>query len=519
MKVMLAILSGVVLAVALCSVPVAAQPPVAPTGEAISSFYGTVTIGGCPAPDGLTVSAKVEGVEYDTAITVDGSYGRGPWDPRGEHMLKVPGDDPVTSQKDGGRDGDTVEFFVEGVKANETAIFKSMDYLTLNLTVPSFVDYYTVTLASYTPTVGAEFTITITAYDLCGFVVTTDSTTQVTMTSSSGTMLFDADGDGSFDDNVKTLSSGSFDIAAKDTVTASGVTITATDGNGKTGTSLALTISEEGAIVPSSIYFYTVTSTSDSYAQTVGAEFTVTVTACDPSGEVVNTDSATQVTMTSCSVTMLFDANGDGSFDDNMKTLSSGSFDIAVKDTVTASGVTITATDGNGKTGTSPPFTVTGEPTVTGVNPDQGNQGETLDVTMTGSNFTAASAVDFGAGITVNSFTVVDSTQITANITIDADATTGARHVSVSTPGGTGTLSGGFTVEKKDDQEAEAEAAGGEEDGEAEAAQPGGEEDGKAAGGEGGWAWWMRISIVIPIIVVAAIPAIILDRRRRARAR
>jgi len=134
---MLAILSAVVLAVALCSIPVAAQPPVAPTGEAISSFYGTVTIGGSPAPDGLTVSAKVEGVEYDTAITVDGSYGRGPQE---EHMLKIPADDPATPQKDGGLNGDTVEFFVEGVKTNnEPAIFESMTYSMLNLTVPAFI--------------------------------------------------------------------------------------------------------------------------------------------------------------------------------------------------------------------------------------------------------------------------------------------------------------------------------------------------------------------------------------------
>ena len=141
-------------------------------------------------------------------------------------------------------DGDTVEFFVEGVKANETAIFKSMKYSTLNLTVPPFVYYYTVTSASYTQTVGGEFTVTVTAYDPCGNVVAGDSSTEVTISSSSGTMVFDANGDGSFDDNVKTLSSSSFDILVKDTATASGVTITASDGNDKTGTSPAFTISE-----------------------------------------------------------------------------------------------------------------------------------------------------------------------------------------------------------------------------------------------------------------------------------
>ncbi|MCX6009282.1 MAG: VCBS repeat-containing protein [Chloroflexi bacterium] len=85
-------------------------------------------------------------------------------------------------------------------------------------------------------------------------------------------------------------------------------------------------------------------------------------------------------------------------------------------------------------------------PTVTGVNPTSGVQGQTLAVTVTGTNFTGATAVSFGAGITVNSFTVNSATQITANITIDAGAAPGARDVSVTTPGGTGTLTGGFTV-------------------------------------------------------------------------
>jgi hypothetical protein len=66
-------------------------------------------------------------------------------------------------------------------------------------------------------------------------------------------------------------------------------------------------------------------------------------------------------------------------------------------------------------------------------------------VTITGTNFTDATAVSFGAGITVT-FTVSSSTQITATIVIDPGATTGARDVSVTTPGGAGTVAGMFTV-------------------------------------------------------------------------
>ena len=85
-------------------------------------------------------------------------------------------------------------------------------------------------------------------------------------------------------------------------------------------------------------------------------------------------------------------------------------------------------------------------PTVTSINSNRGTQGQTLQIIITGTNLTGATAVCFGAGITVNSFTVNSAAQITANITIDQSAVAGARDISVTTPGGTATLTGGFTV-------------------------------------------------------------------------
>jgi hypothetical protein len=86
-------------------------------------------------------------------------------------------------------------------------------------------------------------------------------------------------------------------------------------------------------------------------------------------------------------------------------------------------------------------------PTVSSVNPNQGVQGQTLaSVIIAGNNFNNATAVSFGAGVTVNSYTVNSKTQITANITISPAATSGARNVSVTTAFGTGTLTNGFTV-------------------------------------------------------------------------
>jgi sugar lactone lactonase YvrE len=86
-------------------------------------------------------------------------------------------------------------------------------------------------------------------------------------------------------------------------------------------------------------------------------------------------------------------------------------------------------------------------PVITSVSPNSGNQGQTLNnVIITGSNFTDATEVSFGDGITVTGFTVDSATQITASITIATDASLGARDVSVTTPAGTGTLTAGFTV-------------------------------------------------------------------------
>ena len=85
-------------------------------------------------------------------------------------------------------------------------------------------------------------------------------------------------------------------------------------------------------------------------------------------------------------------------------------------------------------------------PTVTVVAPNVGEQGEVLGVAIVGTDFTGATSVSFGAGITTNFFIVDNDTQITAAITIDALAAVGARDVSVTNADGMGTLAGGFTV-------------------------------------------------------------------------
>jgi len=88
------------------------------------------------------------------------------------------------------------------------------------------------------------------------------------------------------------------------------------------------------------------------------------------------------------------------------------------------------------------------EPAITTVAPDSGVQGNTYPaIVITGTDFTGASAVSFGADIIVNGYVVDTPTQITATITIDAAAGAEVRDVSVTTSEGTGTKTSGFTVE------------------------------------------------------------------------
>jgi len=77
-----------------------------------NKFYGSVTIGGSPAPDGVLVEAKIGGITYETELTVDGKYGYTASD-----LFYVPADDPDTAPKEGGVNGDTVEFYVGGLLA------------------------------------------------------------------------------------------------------------------------------------------------------------------------------------------------------------------------------------------------------------------------------------------------------------------------------------------------------------------------------------------------------------------
>ena len=87
-------------------------------------FSGTVTVGGSPAPDGLTIEARVAGTNYaftdpttsTLATTVGGNYGR-----LSAPLTQVVGDDLVESGITGAVENDALTFFVNGQQATITA--------------------------------------------------------------------------------------------------------------------------------------------------------------------------------------------------------------------------------------------------------------------------------------------------------------------------------------------------------------------------------------------------------------
>ena len=110
--------------------------------------------------------------------------------------------------------------------------------------------------------------------------------------------------------------------------------------------------------------------------------------------------------------------------------------------------VTVTNTDGGTVTKLSA-FTVNAGPTLTSLTPSSRGQGASgQSVVIAGTGFASGAKASFGAGITVNSTHVDSPTQLTATITLDANAPTGARDVAVAnTDGGAATRTGAFTVD------------------------------------------------------------------------
>ena len=84
-------------------------------------FYGSVTLNSAPAPDGTTITAKINGIDVASTTTLDGKYGYSP-------IFYIPDPNNI-------REGDTISFFVNGVNTGQTYTFSNHDTTELNLTV------------------------------------------------------------------------------------------------------------------------------------------------------------------------------------------------------------------------------------------------------------------------------------------------------------------------------------------------------------------------------------------------
>ncbi|WCN37309.1 IPT/TIG domain-containing protein [Aneurinibacillus uraniidurans] len=105
-----------------------------------------------------------------------------------------------------------------------------------------------------------------------------------------------------------------------------------------------------------------------------------------------------------------------------------------------AGAVTVSVTTPNGTASLTGGYTYAATSSITSISPSSGSVVGGNTVTITGTGLTGATAVKFGEASAV-SFTVVSDTQITAVV----PAGSGAVTVSVATPNGTASLTGGYT--------------------------------------------------------------------------
>ena len=171
------------------------------------------------------------------------------------------------------------------------------------------------------------------------------------------------------------------------------------------------------------------------------AEAAPTLTSMSPNQGTPGTTVAVTVTGIGFGATVA--VSGTGVTASNVMEISATSlpvtFTIAAKATSGPRNVTVTTAGG---TSNAVPFTVSAlpppeAPTLTSVSPNQGIRGETIAVTLTGTNFVVgATTVNVSADVTVANVAVTSSTSLTASFVLDLVPVGGARTVTVTTAGG-----------------------------------------------------------------------------------
>ncbi len=90
--------------------------------------------------------------------------------------------------------------------------------------------------------------------------------------------------------------------------------------------------------------------------------------------------------------------------------------------------------------------TQTVAPTISSISPAAAGTGASFPATITGTNLAGATAVTFSRSGVTATITSATSTSVSIMVTIAPSASIGPSDVTITTPGGSATLSGGFTV-------------------------------------------------------------------------
>jgi hypothetical protein len=332
--------------------------------------------------------------------------------------------------------GAAVSFSGTGITVNSTT-FNSATQLTANITIASSAPLGARNVTVTNPgTLGSA---------TCANCFTVGSTPTITTL----TPAF-----GFRSTNVAVVVTGTnFVSGAAVTFSGTGITVNSTTFNSATQLTANITI---GAAAAFGVRNVTVTNPDAGSAGCTGC-FTVaagpTVTAATPSSRGQGATSQNIV------VTGNFFLNGAAvSFSGTGITVNSTTFNSATQltanitvgttATLGARNVIVTNPAGGGTAGTCTNcFTVNARPGTFTLNPNTRGQGAVNQiVVITGTLFQNGATVAFsGTGITVNSVTFTSATQLTANISIAANAATGSRTVTVTNPDA-GNRTGTFTV-------------------------------------------------------------------------
>ncbi len=228
-------------------------------------------------------------------------------------------------------------------------------------------------------------------------------------------------------------------------VSGSGVTVSNVSVSGATSLTASFVIGAAAAEGPRTVTVTTATGTSGAQVFTVTARLpqgTPTLSSISPIQGTRGTTVAVALTGTDFIVgATTVNVGGSGVTVTNVVVGSETSLTANfVLDPAAAEGQrTVTVTTAIGTSGPRFFTVLLGAPTLTGVTPNQGSQGTTVAVTLTGAGFVAGAttvAVS-GADVSVTNVAVESATSLTANFVLSAASATGARSVTVTTAAGT----------------------------------------------------------------------------------